>query len=294
MAFRVSECYSPMLHPMGRREMSQPQTIRGLERGLHVLQFLQTNPIASLHELHVATGISKPSLLRILYTLEQSHLVSRRLGDGRYRVSANITRVAHSRARHDRVAEAAAPVLDRLCQKISWPSDVLVPAGDCMEIAETSQAHTPFFLPTSGIGRRVNWLLSAVGRAYLAFCPARELEAILKRLVKSDHLADRLARDRKGLDKALTETRQRGYGTRAAIFGGELYRDPPKDDGLAAIALPLLDRGRVHGSINIMWIKTAFSAEEFAARHLGDLRAAAAEIVRSLGPPVKRSSSQPK
>jgi IclR family transcriptional regulator, mhp operon transcriptional activator len=55
-----------------------------------------------------------------------------------------------------------------------------------------------------------------------------------------------------------------------------------------------LDRGRVHGSINIMWIKTAFSAEEFAARHLGDLRAAAAEIVRSMGPPVKRSSSQPK
>jgi IclR family mhp operon transcriptional activator len=57
---------------------------------------------------------------------------------------------------------------------------------------------------------------------------------------------------------------------------------PPFDDGLAAIAVPLLDCTRVHGSINILWIKTAFTIEEFADRHLADLRAAAAEIVRSL------------
>jgi IclR family mhp operon transcriptional activator len=39
---------------------------------------------------------------------------------------------------------------------------------------------------------------------------------------------------------------------------------------------------RVHGSINILWIRTAFTVEEFAARHLADLQAAAAEIVESL------------
>src|SRR5262249_50312685 len=108
----------------------------------------------------------RSGLLRILRTLEGLHLVSRRLGDGRYRVSANLTRVARRRTRYDRVAEAAAPVLDKLCQKISWPSDLLVPAGDCMEIAETSQTRSPFLIQVSGIGSRVNWLLSAVGRAY--------------------------------------------------------------------------------------------------------------------------------
>jgi hypothetical protein len=40
--------------------------------------------------------------------------------------------------RYDRVAEAAAPVLDRLCRKASWPSDLMVPAGDHMEIRESS------------------------------------------------------------------------------------------------------------------------------------------------------------
>jgi DNA-binding IclR family transcriptional regulator len=73
--------------------MEKSSTIRGLERGLQVLQLLQSDPILSLHELHLTTRISKQSLLRILATLEQSGLVSRRLGDGRYRVSASLTRM---------------------------------------------------------------------------------------------------------------------------------------------------------------------------------------------------------
>jgi len=48
-------------------------------------------------------------------------------------------------------------------------------------------------IQTSGIGSRVNWLLSAVGRAYLAFCPDKERESILQRLMNSDQLEDRLA-----------------------------------------------------------------------------------------------------
>jgi IclR family transcriptional regulator, mhp operon transcriptional activator len=262
--------------------MPRSQTIRGLERGLQVLQVLQSNPISSLHDVHVATKISKPSLLRILHTLERSGLVSRRLGDGRYRVSANLTRVARRRAGYDRIAESAAPVLDRLCKQILWPSDLLVPAGDHMEIVETSQTHSPFLIKVSGIGQPVNWLLSAVGRVYLAFCADRERDAILQRLRKSDNPVDRLARDPRRLDRILEETRQRGYGTRDPAFGGGAYGHPPVDDGLASIAVPLLERARVHGAVNILWIKTAFTIDEFAARHLADLQAAAAEIAASL------------
>ena len=100
--------------------MARTQIIRGLERGLQVLQTLQTKPISSLHDIHLATNISKPSLLRILHTLEQFGMVSRRLADGHYRIST-FTSAPHKRDRYDRVAEAAAPVLDRLCQKVSWP-----------------------------------------------------------------------------------------------------------------------------------------------------------------------------
>jgi IclR family mhp operon transcriptional activator len=132
------------------------------------------------------------------------------------------------------------------------------------------------------VGVWANWLLTGVGRAYLAFCPDKEREDILRRLRKSDKPEDQLARDPKRLERILAQSRARGYATRDATFVGGPYGSPPFDDGLAAIVVPLLDRARVHGSINILWMKTAFPIEEFAARYLADLQAAATEIVETL------------
>lgn len=281
--------------------MPRVETIKGLERGLHVLQVLQSEQISSLHGLHIATTISKPSLLRILNTLERAGLVTRRLADGHYRLSA-FSDVVRRRDRYDRVAEAAAPVLIRLCEKVKWPSDLFVPAGDHMEKRESSRAYSPFVLPSNRdeqVGRRVGWLMTGVGRAYLAWCPQKEREEILRRLRKSDNPQNRLAHDPKRLDKILTETRRRGYATRDPSFTGGGYGyfaggydGPPRDDGLAAIVVALSDGARVHGSINILWIKTAFTVEDFAARHLADLQAAAREIVNSLRSPTNRNPAR--
>jgi IclR family mhp operon transcriptional activator len=272
-----------------RARRQQPEMIQGLQRGLQVMQVLQTRSIASLNDIHRATHISKPSLLRILKTLEYAGVVSRRLADGHYRLSA-FTRGARKRDAYERVAEAAAPVLDRLCQKVKWPSDLLVPAGDHMERRETSRALSPLtinspFHARKELGTKVNWLLTGVGRAYLAFCPAGERARILERLRRSGRPEDRLARDPSRLEQILAETRARGFGVRDPSFAGGPYGTPPFDDGLAGMAIPLQDGRRVHGSINILWIKAAFSIEEFAARHLADLQDAGREIISSLKSP---------
>jgi IclR family mhp operon transcriptional activator len=263
--------------------MARTETIRGLERGLRVLQALQANPIASLRDIYRLTGIPKPSLLRILHTLEQAGIVSRRLADGHYRISTNLSHLARQRDRYDRVAEAAAPILDRLCQKISWPSDLMVPAGDHMEIRESSRVRAPFstYFMHDRVGTPVNWLLSAVGRAYLAHCPEHEREKILAILRKSDKPENRLARDAKRVERILAETRIKGYGTRDPSFQGGAY-DRQAPDGLAGIAVPLLDRRRVHGVINIIWVKAARTIEDMVRDHLAELQTASCEIVESL------------
>jgi IclR family transcriptional regulator, mhp operon transcriptional activator len=267
--------------------MPGPKTIRALERGLQVLDALRASPISSLHDIHRATRIPKPTLLRILHTLDRAGLVSRRLADGHYRVSA-FTDVVRKRDRHDRVAEAAGPVLVRLCDKVRWPSDLFVPAGDHMEKRESTRARSPFVLPLNRddlVGRRVGWLMTAVGRAYLAWCPEKERETILQKLRKSDNPRDRLAHEPKRFDRVLAETRVRGYATRDRSFTWAFYDGlnvVPRDDGLAAIALPLFDGKRAHGSICILWIRTAFTVKQFAAEHLTDLQDAAREIVSSL------------
>jgi IclR family mhp operon transcriptional activator len=263
--------------------MPGPEFIKGLERGLQVLQALQTNRIASLQKLHVLTGYSKPSLLRVLNTLERAGFVSRRLADGEYRISA-FADIGRKRDRYGPVAEAAAPVLDRLCDKVQWPSDLMVPAGLWMERRESSQPHSPFAMSPDRkrIGQRVNWLLTAVGRAYLAYCPGSERDRILTRLSRSKRPEDRLAREPARFARILQQTRDRGYGTRDPTFLGGGYGNPPVDDGLAGIAVPLIEGERVHGVINIIWIRSAFPIEAFAARYLDDLRSAATEIVESL------------
>jgi IclR family mhp operon transcriptional activator len=260
--------------------MPKAKTIRSLERGLQVLRALQDQPISSLHEIHRLTRIPKPTLVRILHTLEGVGAVSRRLADRRYRISATLSRLARKPDRFDRVAEAAAPVLDRLCRKISWPSDLFVPAGDHIEIRETSRVRTPFstVFMHDRIGTPVNWVLSAVGRAYLAYCPDKERQNILRLLRNSKQPEDRLARDERRLNQILAETRARGYGTRDPSFGGGAYgRQAP--DGLSGIAVPLLDGRRVYGVINIVWPKAAKRVDDMVREHLADLQGAAHEIV---------------
>ncbi len=253
---------------------------------MQVLKALNASPISSLHDIYRLTRIPKPTLLRILLTLEQAGAVSRRLADGRYRVSSSLTRPTRKPDRYDRVAEAAAPVLDRLQQKVVWPSDLLVPAGDHLDIRETSRTQSPFTtLYNNRVGTPVNWLLSAVGRAYLAFCPECERKKVLGLLRKSDLQENWLARDQKRLDEILSETRKRGYGLRDPTFvGGPYGRQVP--DGLAGIAVPLRDRSRVHGVINIIWPQAARSTDDMVKDCLPDLLAAAEEIVTELRRPT--------
>lgn len=259
--------------------MPSSKTIKGLERGLFVLRALQMRPDSTLHDLYLVTRISKPALLRILHTLENASVVTRRLADGRYRIGSSLT-YPHSRQRkRDRVAEAAAPVMDRLCQRVSWPSDLMLPAGDHMEIGETNRARSPFLLQQERVGLPISWLMSGGGRAYLAFCPARERERIIELLRASPKPENRLARDPKRLNAILAETRGRRYAIRDPAHIGGYYGHPPHADGLLAIAVPLRDGKRVLGAINLLWLRPAFTIEAFAARYLSELESAAAEIV---------------
>jgi IclR family transcriptional regulator, mhp operon transcriptional activator len=257
--------------------MAKAEGIRGLERGLRVFKILQQSAALTLADIHEASDLPKPSLLRILATLEAAGMVHRGLNDRRYRISARLTRIARKADRLDRVAEIAAPVLDRLCRKIIWPSDLAVAAGDHMEIRETSRTLSPFVFNSARIGFRINWLLTALGRAYLAFCPDEERRKIVALLRKSDNPQDKLAHQPERLEAILAETRARGYGLRDQhFFGG--FRDGAFDDHLQGLAVPLLGNTEVYGCINILWVRRALSAEEMVRQHLNDLKAAAAEI----------------
>src|ERR1051325_1187855 len=88
----VHSC-SAARNPTRQDPMARSSTIRALERGLQVFKALQRAPTATLQDIHAATRIPKPSLLRILGTLEHEGMIYRRLDDGRYRTSTKLTHV---------------------------------------------------------------------------------------------------------------------------------------------------------------------------------------------------------
>ena len=132
---------------MVEKKIPQPKTIRALERGLHIMQILQTKGSATLNEIYQVSGLPRPTILRILRTLEGAGWVRRGLDDGFYRNSFKIEGMVSSLDYTDKLAEISTPYLDALCRKASWPSDLTVfnSNGLHMELKETSRSLTPFF-----------------------------------------------------------------------------------------------------------------------------------------------------
>nr|MBP8217968.1 helix-turn-helix domain-containing protein [Thauera sp.] len=62
-------------------------SIRALERGIEVLRLLGPQEGSSLRALHAASALPKPTLLRILHTLERGGLAWRSIEDGLWRRS---------------------------------------------------------------------------------------------------------------------------------------------------------------------------------------------------------------
>ncbi len=260
------------------------KSIRALERGLDVLQALQTGPGAGLKDLHEITGLPKATLLRILRTLSERNLIWQRMADGAYLPSARSGRPAPVDDT-SALVEVASPIMARLCERVNWPSVLAVRRGGEMEVIETNRprSHVPH-LPLGPVGARINMLLTSTGRAYLGFCSQPEREEVLAILRGSEAPADVVARDPLWVARTVAQTQAQGYGMRDPAVSGEGFaRALMPDDGRNSIAVPIIVAGQVMACLNLTWTRRAAGAGQIVTDYLGDLRAAAAEMARELG-----------
>lgn len=258
-------------------------TVRGLERGLDLLRAIERGRAMTATMLHRETRLPKPTITRLLRTLEQKGFVWRSIADGCYRVTTQKHGAPTMPAAGRLLAAVAGPVLDELCEEVRWPSDVSVRRQTYMQLCETSRRRAYFTLNRLEIGFRINMLLSAPGRAYLAWCPGDEREMLLRRLRGEAAAEQRIdaqwLRGPAALERLLERTRDQGYAVRDPGWGGDNRRPREEyDDGLSAIAVPILAGRRVLGCVNIVWITRVLSVEHIARVHAGRLQRAAREI----------------
>ena len=153
--------------------------MQSLRRGIAVIESIKSQEPCGLHQIHEDTGLPKPTLLRILVTLESLGVIFRPIDDKRYRLSANSILAFKDRDIRSVLQEVSVPILMNLCKDIAWPSDLVIPDGNSMVVVASNRMLSPFPIKPTGHGHHPDMLLTAVGRIFLAVSKNEVREKIL-------------------------------------------------------------------------------------------------------------------
>lgn len=260
-----------------RRGQSDPTLrsyppVESVRRALEILRVLNRLRIASVGEIHQATGLPKPTIVRMLETLIADDYVARDNMYGGYRVTCRAQELNAGYQGISMVIEASrAPAID-LTRRLKWPIGIGVVDGDALTIQFWTGTIAPWAHRNTVLGLRPTFLLSAMGRAYLAFCPEDERERILSKL-RADP-ASRFTSEREADFRAmLGRLRQNGYALRDP-------RTEPKET--VTLGMPLCLGENVVAAISLGFYRSAVPAHEVASHIIDPLRETRQKIEENL------------
>ena len=238
------------------------KVISVLERGLDILAVLNRPDVTELRHIHRLTGLPKPTILRLLETLTALGYVSRQPSGG-YQLTAKVLGLAEGYRAPDTGAllEVARPSLGWLREQAAgWPSDLAVCDSEAMVVVDPGNGAGSQFLNRNS-GYRLPIVDSALGRAYLAFCPPEERERVLHR---HGPAAATLANLLEGI-------RRKGFAT----------RDSESGRATRVVAAPVLVGDRVVACLSVVAGARAMTLQQMERSFARPLAQAAATIARA-------------
>tara|TARA_R110000868_G_scaffold10952_1_gene53151 strand:- start:1930 stop:2691 length:762 start_codon:yes stop_codon:yes gene_type:complete len=244
------------------------QEIQPIIRSLQVLEALNLHTVMPLAALHEATGLPKSTLVRLLDTLIAGGYVVRVSRNVGYAVTERVLQLAGGFRHADRIVEASRPFLSAMTAQHKWPMAIATPDGDVMLVRNSTRAESPFATDKDFLGRRVSMLLSALGRAYIAFLDADERETLLSLMRNSRARRNAMAKDEKAVARMLAHVRKCGYATAVAV-PGEMH---------AGFAVPVMAHDRPIAAITLRYYGAVMTEDEAAKRFLGPMQDAARAI----------------
>ena len=244
-----------------------PNFMTSLARGLSVIQcFTHATSFLTVSQISQATGFSRASVRRCLYTLTKLGLANSE--DGRhFTLLPGILTLGHSYIFSMPLAKLVQPVLDRLSQDLRESCSIAMLDGhDVVHVAHSNVSRV--LAVDLSMGSRLPAIYTSMGRVLLAHLPAKELEGHLARAEFIPHTKHSIT-DVKGLRQALALVRRDGY---AAV-------DQELEMGLCALAVPLRNAaGRVIAALNVGAPAQRVSVPDLANKFFPHLQAAAQEL----------------
>jgi IclR family mhp operon transcriptional activator len=244
--------------------------------------------VSTIDGLYKQTAIPKPSLIRMLQTLQSQGLVVHAPQYGAYQLTAEVMSLSAGYHSEPRMTEAAGAVAEALTREIKWPVALAVPDVDAIVVRYSTIPHSPLALQHSTINMRLSLVSRALGRAYFAFCTPAERKALVEVLQRSSNPEDACAHDPAAIKRIVTETRARGYA----------LRDPSVRPVSGTLAVPVYEGKRVVASLGITFFASTLTNAQAVERYLPQLKKAASEIgqrLNALGEntPAKASRKRP-
>lgn len=170
------------------------------------------------------------------------------------------------------MVEAARPFLSALTAQHKWPIGLATLDRDAMRVRFSTGPESPFAIDENFVNRRVPMLLSALGRAFIAFCSEDEREKILDLLRHSLRETDRMARDARAVGRLLQSVRRAGFASAVE------YPNAPAH----GMAVPVLSDGTAIAAITLRYLGRKLPDRDAATRYLAPLQRAAAAIAAAV------------
>ncbi|MCZ4258214.1 helix-turn-helix domain-containing protein [Sulfitobacter sp. G21635-S1] len=252
--------------------MSNFGSVRSLERGLLILQTLNRRNGLKAAEVAAATSIPRPTVYRLLETLEGLGFVSRDHSSEKWRPTLQAKSLSSGFRHEDWVTQAAVPEMVRLGREILWPLDLVTFNDHQMEIRESTHNISPYSIDHGMVGVQLPVLDTAGGRAYLAFSREEERAQTLAGLRAKLGLQNPVMLQDGPLMHVLDRCRTLGVGYRK-----EGYRLSTQ-----SISAPIYSGPRVLACLTVIWTSSALSFEKALDQYRDKLLATARGITDAL------------
>ena len=219
--------------------MTQPRQTSSERRALDVLcAFSAEHPEMGVTELSERLKVHKSTVSRLLVTMETTGFVRRNAANGRYALGPRLLELSSLVLARLDVRTVSRPWLEELSRASLETVNLAVWDHDEAVNVDQIPSSQPI-LYMGWIGRRTPAHASSTGKALLAYQPPDVIERILGRTLKIYTRAT--VGDPVRLRRELGAIRECGYAIAADEF----------QEGVTAVAAPILTRGRAVGVISI-------------------------------------------
>ena len=194
--------------------VSSLRTIQAVDRAAALLKTVANSrqPLTVV-ELASATGLNRSTAWRLLATLDQQGLVERDPVTRRYSVGYAILQMAAA-GDYDALVRRARPVLERLA--LDTAETVNLAVAKRFNLVYVDQVEAPQVMSPNWLGRSVALHATSSGKAFLAWLPPEEREALIPARLK--RFTATTITTRRELEDELDAVRRDGY----SICVGEL------------------------------------------------------------------------